>query len=266
MLLDKVTTQVPKPAQQASKRNELDELLGRWEEQSRKLTSLHVSFKRTDKYPGWNELIEYEGQAYLQSPDLAFLHLQKHNKKPQEKSQFIDYARFVCTGKKVLEYDYTTKTLFLFPTSEPVRAKSSLNRPFSFLPTLSFFFNVKASELKVRYDLNLLGQTKTSHLLKPVPRLETERRWYRSVVIQLDRTSLLPNRVMIVEANSKDTQEWVFDRIETDVKIDPQFFAHLRLKGWKEVETFNPEEIFNLADRMKTFMAKLQAAGVCTPQ
>ena len=49
----------------------MDELLGQWELQSRKLQTLEVDIYRVDRDAGWGDEIHFNGHAAFQNPDLA---------------------------------------------------------------------------------------------------------------------------------------------------------------------------------------------------
>ena len=227
---------IPSPAEVAAKRAELERLLGKWEEQSRKLTTLDVSFTRTDKSPAWNELIEYQGRAYLQSPNLACLHTKKIESKPGEKPVPVDDERIVCTGKDVLQYNYGTKQIFRFPLDKEDRKKALQEGP------LPFLFNMKVVEVKQRYGMTLISENDKAYLIAVIPQTANDRDVFSKAFLQLNRTTFLPDRLMLISPNGKDQQDYVFNGIHPNGKIPPHFFQELVIKGWKLIDNPAPAQ------------------------
>ncbi len=234
---------VPSPADLAAERAEMDKLLGLWEQQSARLTSLVVSYKRVDKSPGWNEEIEYEGNAYLQTPSLACLHSKKNTAPPPKPGQkpvsptFVDHERIVCTGKEVLQYDYASKEIFRFPLDKQARKKALEEGP------LPFLFNMKAEETKTRYSMSLHSQNAKAYLIAVLPRLDEDKEVFSRAFIQLNKQTFLPDRLMLVSPNEKDTQDYRFNQVEANKTIDPKFFqAALTIKGWKLIDNPIPAQ------------------------
>jgi TIGR03009 family protein len=227
---------VPDPAEEAAKRAEMEKLLGLWEKQSARLTALDVGFERTDKSPGWNEKIKYQGRAYLQTPNLACLHFQKEEEKAGEKPKLVPHERIVVTGKEVLQYDYETKQIFRFPLDKQDRKKALQEGP------LPFLFNMKAAEARQRYGMTLMDQNPKAYLIAIVPHDDYDREVFSKAFIQLSKTTFLPDRLMLLSPNGKDTQDYVFSGIKANGEINPQFFQALTIKGWKLIDNPAPNQ------------------------
>ncbi len=224
------------PAEEAAKREEMQKLLALWEKQSALLTTLDVAFTRLDTAPAWNEKIKYGGRAYLQSPNLACLHFQKYDEKPGEKPKLVEHERIVVTGKEVLQYDYETKQIFRFPLDKQERKKALQEGP------LPFLFNMKAAEAKDRYGMTLMNQDEKSYLIAIVPHTENDREVFSQAFLLLNKTTFLPDRLMLLSPNGKDKQDYVFSGIKTNGQINPQFFQGLTIKGWKLVDNPAPNQ------------------------
>jgi TIGR03009 family protein len=236
-----MAAQVPDPAKAAADRQAMESLLGLWEKQSAKLNTLYVGFTRIDKSPAWDQLEEFRGQAYLQSPNLACLHFWKVEpvketvaKEAAAKPALSDHERIVCTGTEVLQYDYKTKQIFRFPLDKQARKRALQEGP------LPFLFNMKAAEAKERYGMTLVKETEKSYLISVVPHQEVDREVFSKAFIQLNKTTFLPDRLYLVSPNGKDSQDYVFSGVKANTEIKSQFFQALTIKGWKIID--NPGE------------------------
>jgi TIGR03009 family protein len=211
----------------------MDALLDRWAQQNGKLTTLTVSFVRIDTSKVWGDKTEYMGNAYLQSPNLACLHFKKVDRPEGKPATSADHERIVCTGQQVRQYDFKTKQIFVFPLDPDQRKRAIQEGP------LPFLFNLNAQEAKQRWGMTLMGEDKDNYLIGIVPRLQKDRDVFSQAFLQLSKTTFLPDRMLLVDTNGKDTQDYKFRTVEPNQPINPQFFQALAVKGWKVVE--NPE-------------------------
>jgi TIGR03009 family protein len=203
---------------------EVDKLLAEWERRSSQLTTLTVAFNREDKMKGW-EPESYRGNAFLQSPNLACLHFQKQ--KGQGKAvTFIDHERIVVNAQEVRQYDFMTKEIFVFPLDRNQRKRALQEGP------LPFLFNMKAAEAKQRYLMTIREQNRTSYLIDVLPLIEQDRSVFSRAYLQLNKTSFLPDRLLLVATNGKDTQDYSFSGIQANQLINKVFFEAPQIKGW----------------------------------
>ncbi len=225
------------PADEAAARREMERLLGLWEQQSARLKSLDVSFTRLDKAPGWNQVDEFRGRAYLQSPNLVCLHFQKVDVvPPANKPTLQNYERIVCTGKEVLQYDYQRQQIFRFPLDKQQRQRALQEGP------LPFLFNMKAAEAKERYGMTYINQNEKAYLIGVVPHKQEDRDVFSKAFIQLSKSTFLPDRLLLLSPNGKDTQDYTFSGISANGQIDPQYFQQLQIKGWKLIDNPSPQQ------------------------
>jgi TIGR03009 family protein len=202
-----------------------ERLLAEWEQKSSQLTTLTVAFNRVDRMKGWDEET-YSGKAFLQSPNLACLHFQKVKVGPNKAVTLIDHERIVATGQEVRQYDYATKEIFVFPLDRNQRKRALQEGP------LPFLFNMKAAEAKQRYFMEISKQNQSYYLIDVVPLLEQDRAVFSRAYLQLNKTTFLPDRLLLVATNGKDTQDYTFREIQTNQKISPIFFQAHTIKDW----------------------------------
>jgi len=211
----------------------MDPLLKAWEQRSARLKSLDVPFTRLDKSPAWDEKVEYKGRACLQAPNLACLHFQKVIKEGKG-DRIVEHERIVCTGKEIRQYDYATKQIFVFPLDKSARKRALQDGP------LPFLFNMRADEAKARYSMQLLAQNDEAYVIGIAPRLDVDREVFSQALLQLSKKTYLPDRLLLIAPNQKDSQEYQFKSIVSDVAIRPELFQALNIAGWKVIDNPAP--------------------------
>jgi TIGR03009 family protein len=234
-------------AEAAKNRAELDRVLAEWEERSKKVTSLDVSFDRIDRSPGWGDTY-YQGRAMLQSPDLACLQFQKYKLDKQGKPVLTPdkdgkpvpvllpdpFERIVCTGQEVLQYSWDEKKMFIHPLDKSQRQKALQQGP------LPFLFNLKAADLKQRYSMTLLKEDDRDYLIGIVPTEKIDRDSFNKAFLWLSKKTFLPNQLWLLPIGNKERQEFVFagglNRIVANAKLRPEFFRPTRFEGWKVID------------------------------
>jgi TIGR03009 family protein len=204
----------------------MDKILTAWAQQNGTLNSLSVAFVRTDTSKVWGKE-EYVGNAYLQSPNLACLHFKKVN--PSNPKKADDHERIVCTGQEVRQYDYKTQQIFVFPLDRNERKRAIQEGP------LPFLFNMKKEEARRRYDMTLKGEDKDNYLIQVDPLEARDRDVFSVAYIQLGKRTYLPDRLLLVDPNGKDRQDYTFTQVAQNGAINPLFFQGLNIKGWKVV-------------------------------
>jgi TIGR03009 family protein len=219
-------------AQAAAKlRQDMDQILAAWEKQSAQVKTLSVDFKRVDKSAAWGEE-EFTGQAVLQSPDLACLNFKKRSNPdaaPGVAPIYEDDERIVSTGSEVLQYKWDTMQIYIYPLDKQAEQKTLQQGP------LPFLFNMKADEARKRYDMALTNQSDKQYLIRIAPLNEKDRESFSKAFLWLNKTTFLPDQLWLVSTNGKDYQDFKFNNVATNQKIDPKFFQKVKLPGWKEV-------------------------------
>ena len=223
------------PAKEAEARAALEKLLVLWEKQSVRIKTLDVGFTRVDKSPGWDRQDEFQGRASFSAPNLVCVHYQKVVPAQQANpAQLKDHLRIVCTGKELLQYNYEKKQI----------RRLALDKDFSkqLLAgiTLPFFFKFNLAEAKQNYDIKLLREMDDALLIsfvpKPnanAPKLFLGGNLFSKMFVQLNRTTMLPDRVFLVLPNGKDTQDYVFSGLRANAPINDQFFHASLTQGWR---------------------------------
>jgi TIGR03009 family protein len=224
------------PAAEQAKRQQLQALLGLWEKQSAPRKTLDATFTRVDTSPAWDETDEYQGRAYLQSPNLAHLDFQKIER-AKDALVLVPHEQIIFAGTHVLQYAYATKQIFVFPIAREERNRVLQEGP------LPFLFNMRASELTKRYSMTLIDQNQDAYFIRIDPTLNPDRADFGHAFLWLNKRSFLPDKLLIVDVNGKDTKEYKFTSIKENARIDPQVFQGKKFAGWKVVENPSPDSV-----------------------
>lgn len=213
----------------------LDLLLQQWEQRSSAVHTLHAKFLRVDRSKVWDEVVEYDGVAILRSPNLAVLEFSKiASPDPQTKqARTIPHERIICTGQEVYQYRYSEKKVYIYPINKDDRQRALEEGP------LPFLFNMKAAEVKRRYEMVLRAEDPKSYIIHIVPRQQVDRESFSKAFIQLNKTSFLPDRLLLYDTNGKDSKDFRFEQIVSPKTVDTALFQGNRPKGWEVI--YNPQ-------------------------
>jgi TIGR03009 family protein len=208
----------------------LDQVLDAWQTRTETFHTLHVTFTRLDKSVAAGLVDEYQGRIYLQKPGLACVHFAKVDAATRKA---VDHERIVFTGEEIRQYDFKTRRIFVFPLDRKERGNTDLQATVAFHP---FLFGMKAEDARRLYMLTLVGQNGDSYLIGIHPRPGQVAPGFRSAFLQLGKKTLMPERLLLVEGNGKDTQDYCFSTITANNPIHPDFFKPLIVKGWSVFE------------------------------
>jgi len=190
----------------------LDQMLQRWEKEMSSITSLSADLTRStvDKVWGGNDV--FVGKAKYVKPNFALLEVQK-------KDAPAVYEKFLCTGTFLYQYVPASKVINVFQLPQPQPGQPAVNNDF-----LSFFFGMKATEAKLRYDLKLVKEDQWYYYLEVQPKLATDKADFSRARLVLNVTTMLPREVWFEQPNGNEVK-WDLPKVERDVKIDRAEFA-----------------------------------------
>ncbi len=217
---------------------DVETLLKRWEGQSSKLKTLDVAIFRADRVPSFDEIEYYEGRAIFKNPNLAFIDFKKIKQdeqgKPLKKEDggwdAIHDERIVCTGSEVWQYKSETKQIFIFPLEKDQADKAIEEGP------LPFLFNMKADEAKARYDMEMLPPpSATSYMVAITPKLDIDRESFSRASVQLDRSFMLPVRILLVSPDGKSSKDFKMESVKPNVAVQDANFVGKPYDKWKVV-------------------------------
>jgi TIGR03009 family protein len=224
----------------------MDELLGQWEAQSAKLKTLEVDIYRVDQDRAWGDEAQFSGHAAFKSPDLAFVDYKKvalsaePNPKAKNRPKMvpqqgkdgkvvaIPFETILCTGVEVWHYRYDVKQVFIWPLGKDARKKALDEGP------LPFLFHMRAGDAKQRYSMALRDQDERISLVEIQPRLKEDQEVFSTAWVYLDRSFLLPMRILLISPDKAKIQDFRLSNIRANKDVNPQYFVGVKPgKPWK---------------------------------
>ena len=227
---------LPPIADQQLARKRMEEVLARWEQQSAGIRTLDATFTRIDNNVAWNDKVNFMGRAILKSPNLAFLDFRRFD---EEKKEFSLYEQIRCTGTEVYHYRNPTRQIFVYPLAPDQSQRALEEGP------LPFLFNFKAAEALRRYEMTMLSETMTHYYIRIRPREQIDREAFVQADIQLDKVKFLPDALLLVAPNGKDTQTYHFNTpgayIKPNVAVNATNFQGQVPPNWQVVRNPGPD-------------------------
>jgi TIGR03009 family protein len=218
---------------------QMKRLLKAWEGQSKKLTSLDVRIYRVDKDFKWGDEIHFKGRAVFKAPNLAYLDFAKLKVAPDAKGKLAPVVdpktgkwletrveTIVCAQNEVWQYLHEGKQILIFPLAKGERQRALEEGP------LPFLFNMNAQEAEARYEMSLEGQNAQFYAVKVIPKLKEDKESFKTALLYLERTYLLPSRIALINADGKSSRVYDLSDIKPNKAVDDKIFQGGRLKGW----------------------------------
>lgn len=201
----------------------MKDLLLKWAGQSTRLKTLDVSIKRTDHKRGWDPDV-YTGRAMFKVPNRAWIDFQKTD--PATKKN-VPYDRIVCTGAEVWEYKSEDKQIFIYKLGKQGAQRTLQEGP------LPFLFNFRAEEATKRYVMKLVTINASGYTVDVYPSLKIDKDYFSRARIFLDAKFLLPTRILLVDPNEKDMQDYQLSQIKPNTPVMDENFVCQPVKNWK---------------------------------
>lgn len=191
----------PKAVVDPAAQRKMEELLVRWETQSKKVKSLKVTFTRTDHSKAFNITTVYQGSARL-CPDRIYLDF--YEMVGDKKKELFD-QQIVSDGENVYQFLGATKQIFVFPLDKDPKVRSLNQGP------LPFLFDMSVEKAKARYDMILREDLPTAYIIEIIPKLPIDREEYSKALVKLNKERFLPEAIRLWDpANGKDTKTFSF--------------------------------------------------------
>jgi TIGR03009 family protein len=207
---------------------ELDTILNKWAAQSAQTQTLDAKFQRTDQEPDFKRKTTYDGRAILQAPNLACLSLYELDQNQPTGKTF--HEKIICDGQKVYRYVGSKKQLFIYALPVAERQRAIEEGP------LRFLFNMRVEEVKQRFDMALLSENEKQYLIRFIPRIKEDREGFIKAGVWLNKQTLLPDRLVLVQPNGKDTETYEFAEIRRNAAINPVNFQFEPMPKWAKQE------------------------------
>ncbi len=216
----KALAQPPKRVDDPVARRKMEELLVRWEEQSKTVTSLSVEYTRTDFSKDFGATTQFQGKARLKSPDFVYLDFYEVI---DGKPTGVFSERIVCDGRNVYQFLGPPKRIFVYPQEKDAQIKSLNQGP------LPFLFNMSVAKAKARYDMVLEEERKDSYLIKIIPKLAIDREEYSQALVKLRKLEngrFQPEAIRTWTPDGRDTKTFAFgkDSLKENAPIAPSWY------------------------------------------
>lgn len=215
-------------------------LLDKWESQSAKLRTLDVVIYRVDTDYKWRSEDHYEGRAMFQSPNLAYLDFARIKRVPDPQGRLVDAIdprtrkrvttrtdTIVCAKDEVWHYRHETRQILIFPLARGDRQRALDEGP------LPFLFNMKKKDALVRYDMSYMGEDKKYYAVRVYPKLKEDQETFKSALLYLDKSYLLPSRIVLIAPDARSTKDYRLEVIQPNKPVDGKYFVGRVYKDWE---------------------------------
>lgn len=212
----------PTPAADPEAAKKMNEILARWEAQSRKVRSLSIKFRLVDESKLFGAKTSYEGQLRVRSPDR--LYVDYYELKGGRPASAMN-ERIVCDGKNLYQFLGPPKRCFVYPLQLEAAGEVLDMGP------LPFLFGMTAAKVRERYEMTLASEDVGTYTIRAVPRNSINREddrgafqsyldgfggfrlrmaqdGYSQVLIKLDKARLLPVVIRLWAPDGKDTRTY----------------------------------------------------------
>jgi TIGR03009 family protein len=247
----------------------MDELLGQWELQSRKLETLEVDIYRIDRDAQWGDEVHFTGHAAFKNPDLAYVDYRRvkivAKPDPRAKNKNVmdvqkdkngqplsdPFETILCTGKEVWDYRSDAKNLVIWTLDNAMRKKVLDEGP------LPFLFRMRAGDAKQRYNMVLRGQDEKYSLVAVTPRLKEDQDVFSTAWVKLDRKFLLPAQITLISPDRVKRQDFWLSKFRANAPegVSEKYFIGVKptkVSGWSvEVNPLRDEPAGAAAKRAR---------------
>ena len=225
---------------------ELDRILIEWHKKSGEIQRLEGEHVRIIYDYVFQVATRAKGKFYYEAPDKGRIDLvpdlkgkgaqfekinPSTNKKVILTAQPDQPERWICDGKQVLVIDEVQKSAQQYPLPAEARGNNIMDGP------LPFLFGMPPQKAKQRYTMKLLQSNAKDIDIIVYPRWKQDLANYKWARIRIERATMLPMAVQMLDpAGSRETV-YTFPRIAKNPKkgILPSFFP------WKEKDVFQPD-------------------------
>jgi outer membrane lipoprotein-sorting protein len=212
----------------------LDRVLADWDRSWASPRAVEVRFVLVKHFPGWGSEDRYEGTALVARPDRLKVTLDAVEPDPAggaPRRRF--HHQIIASGRSLVVLANDTKQVALHDWGGPGKQAVLQDE------LMMLLFGMKADEIKERFRVALIRQTPQADLLRLVP---TRPGSFARFDLVLDRKTLLPSHLRLVELNGKDTQTYTITKARRDPPgvTDSDFRAAIP-KGWTVVDLRRPD-------------------------
>lgn len=230
----------------AGQAEQLDQILQDWFNKSKEVERLEGEHVRIIYNYVFGVASRAKGRFYYEAPDKGridlvpdpggegtkFQKVNPHsNKKVTLTAQPDQPERWICDGLQVLVIDEEQKVAQQYPLPPAARGANIMDGP------LPFLFGMPPAKAKQRYTMKVLQVTPKVIDLVAYPRWKQDSANYKWARIRIERATMLPMAVQMLDPAGSLETVYTFPRIEKNAKkgLLPNFFL------WKEKNPFKPD-------------------------
>lgn len=235
----------PQQAQQQAAA-QLDQILIDW----------HNKSKQVERLEGEHVRIVYDfvfgiakratGRFYYEAPDKGRIDLvpdkagegKKFEKVNPNNNQKVELTakpdapeRWICDGEQVLVIDEAQKVAQQYPLPPAARGNNIMDGP------LPFLFGMPPEKAKQRYSMKVLQVTASDIDLVVYPRWKQDLANYKWARIRIERATMLPMAVQMLDPPGTRETVYTFPRISKN----PEKGLLQKLLPWKDKDPFKPD-------------------------
>ncbi|MGI9471037.1 MAG: TIGR03009 domain-containing protein [Rubripirellula sp.] len=216
----------PFPPLNANAHAQLQEVLAKWEAQSKGMKTLECKFARWhfDMFaaPVGVHATRADGVIKYAAPDkglfkverLVFFNGMKDNKPQYQEQPGQHGEHWVCNGKQLIEFDQGKEECRIQDLPKNMQGEKIFNSP------LPFVFNLDAKQIQQKYWVRQVAPPKPGVVLVEAwPKEQQNRAQYKLVQIALDEKTYLPSALIMYAPNFHPQKAPKWDHYEfSDVK------------------------------------------------
>ncbi len=193
----------------------MDAILDAWSKRSKTVQTLYARFTREDVVQAWQDKTRYDGTAYLQSPNLAYLNFEKFGEDGKSKP----YERIVCNGSQVYHFLADSKQVHIYTLAQQERQRALEEGP------LPFLFNMDATLARQRYQMTLLQENDELFLIAITPLQQVDREAFSRAYVYLDKERFMPTQIRLIDpSNGKDNKTFSIVLVQPNVKVPEAYY------------------------------------------
>jgi TIGR03009 family protein len=231
---------------EAKQTAQLDQILQDWFDKSKTVKRLEGEHVRIIYNYVFGVASRAKGRFYYEAPDKGRIDLvpdpkgegktfekvnPHNNKKVTLTAQPDQPERWICDGLQVLVIDEAQKVAQQYPLPPAARGHNIMDGP------LPFLFGMPPEKAKQRYTMKVLQVTAKDIDLVVYPRWKQDSANYKWARIRIERATMLPMAVQMLDPPGSQETVYTFPRIEKNAKkgLLPSFFP------WREKDPFKPD-------------------------
>ena len=232
----------------------LDKVLDEWFKSSKLIKKLEGEHRRFVYDFTFGVVKKAEGEFYYEAPDKGRIDIvgikvtpgavtNKANPITRQPTAFSEQSdmpqRWICDGAKVVQIDDAQKTVETYPIPESSRGQQIMDGP------LPFLFGMPPEKAKQRYQMRLVDTTPTKYIIQVLPRLPQDSSNYKWAVVILERKTMLPEAVQMIDPAETTETVYTFPKVVKN-PTEPLYRRLIgantdpfkpNLNGYKAVET-----------------------------